>query len=79
MSAFAMHWRRPGPFDENWNIEPMDAKAEVLLELAIEQMDKITVWLFGHEDLPSLAERRAVCISMCAEVFDRLHPPRSEP
>lgn len=60
------------PFDESYNVEPLDAKAEVLMEQAIAQMEHVAIALFGHEDLPSFAERRAACIRLCAQVFDRV-------
>jgi hypothetical protein len=67
------NWQRPGPFDENWNIEPMDAKAEVLMEAAIEQMDRIGRALVEPDESFSFAERRAACIRLCTNVFDRLN------
>jgi hypothetical protein len=68
------NWRPLSPFDETWNLGPMDAKAEILMELAIEQMDRIANRLVEHDEPPiSFAERRAACVRLCAEVFDRLH------
>lgn len=55
------------------SMEAMEAKAEVLMGDAIDAMNEIARSLTEYDEPPiPMAERRAACIKLCAETFDRL-------
>ncbi len=54
-------------------LEAMEAKAEVLMEAVIEQMEAIARDLIEPDELSIAVEkRRAACLQLCADTFDRL-------
>lgn len=58
-------------------IEAANAKAEVLMEAAIKQMREVERALLEPWDEPFPAhQRRAACLRLCAETFDRLEQQR---
>lgn len=63
-----------------YSMDACGAKAEVYMQDAAEQVWNIASCLTEPDEEPiSLEQRRGAYLSMCAEAFDRLYPPRGKP
>jgi hypothetical protein len=57
-----------------FDTDPLEVRAEVLMQDAIELMDEVADRFAGWDGPPiSVTARRNACLGLCAEVFDRLN------
>lgn len=66
-------WFRGQRFQFMESMEALEARAEVLMADAIEAVNRVADSLVERDE-PRISgpERRAACIKICAETFDRL-------